>query len=331
MAGGGELHTGATVPDIEYTIQGNKFNNSFKVLPLNGYDIVLGGDWMLQHSPVTYDYHRRLLKIKLKGTKEVYLKDESLKKGVQLISITKLKKTLAKGAVGYCPFPIIAGQSVEEISDPAITVLLQEFQDVFAEPTGLPPERQCDHSIPLKHGTEPPRIRPYRVPHKQKEEMEKQIQHLLNSSVIQHSKSPYASPAILVRKKDDTWRLCTDFRKLNMHTIKDKFPIPVIEDLLDELHGAKYFTKLDLRSGYHQIRMQPQDVHKTAFRTYFGHFEYLVMPFGLTNAPATFQSLMNTVFAPWMRKIMLVFFDDILIYSSSKKNICNISEQYSQF
>nr|GEW99443.1 putative mitochondrial protein [Tanacetum cinerariifolium] len=201
-----------------------------------------------------------------------------------------------------------------------INQLLEEYADVFTMPKELPLYRSFDHKIPLKTDNVSVNIRPYRYPPTQKNTIETMIKELLDSRIVRLSNSPFLSLIVLVKKKDGSRRMCIDYRHLNKNTIKDKFPILVIEELIDELHGAMVFSKLDLRSGYQQIRMCEEDIYKTAFKSHEGHYEFVVMHFGLINAPSTFQALMNSVFKPFLRKFTLVFFDDILVYSPSPHN-----------
>jgi hypothetical protein len=227
----------------------------------------------------------------------------------------RMEKLLKKGHSGVIA-QLHAIQATETPLVPQdLQALLCKHQTVFSTPQGLPSSHVVhDHSIPLVLGILPPNIHPYRHPFAQKNEIEKMVQELLIVDVIHPSTSPYSSLVVMVLKKEGSWRMCPDFRALNKLTIKDKFPIPVIDDLLDELSGTQFFTKLDLHSGYHQIFMKEDDIPKTAFCTHEGHYEFLVIPFGLCNAPYTFQSLMNHVFHPFLHHFVLVFFDDILIY-----------------
>jgi hypothetical protein len=197
-------------------------------------------------------------------------------------------------------------------------LFLDEFKDVFPdEMTELPPAREVDHAIDLVADAAPIAKAPYRHSLAQNVELENQLNDLLQKGYIRPSKSPWGAPVLFVKKKDGSLRLCVDYRGLNKLTVKNKFPLPRVDDIFDHLHGAKVFSKIDLRSGYHQIRIKESDIAKTGFRSRLGHYEYVVMPFGLTNAPATFMTLMNSLFRKQLGKFVLVFMDDILIYSKN--------------
>ncbi|KAH9650018.1 hypothetical protein KPL70_026202 [Citrus sinensis] len=292
----------------------------FLPLGLGSSDVILGVQWLETLGMTHTNWKTQVMKFMV-GNESVTLRGD-LSLGKTLVSLKAMMRTIKHEGAGILvecnQFEGLCEVSPEVPTD--LNQVLAEYELVFNMPMGLPPTRGHEHSILLKDGSQPVSVRPYRYPHAQKDEIERLIQEMLDAGIIQVSNSPFSSPVLLVKKKDGSWRFCVDYRALNKATVPDKYPIPVIDELLDELHGARIFSKLDLKSGYHQIRVSSQDVHKTAFRTHDGHYEFLVMPFGLTNAPATFQSLMNDVFRPYLRKFVLVFFDDILIYSPSMES-----------
>ena len=323
LANGQTMVTNRMVSQLQCYCQGQSFTTDMIVLDMHPYDAILGYDWLSTHSPMNCDWQAKTIEfleedrlIKLKGLTSPPLQLSSISatkvynsaKGND-ISAFVLVQTIPPAPSSTCTMTQSQKDSIQDLK-----VI---YKDVFTDPQTLPPPRTYDHAIPIIPGSTPVNSRPYHYSPLHKTEIEKQVQQLLQAGLITHSHSPYASPVLLVKKKDGTWRLCVDYRKLNDITVKNRFPMPVIDEILDELAGSKVFTKLDMRSGYHQVRMLPDDEHKTAFKTHHGHYQYKVMPFGLTNAPATFQCVMNEILKPYLRKFVLVFLDDILIYSSS--------------
>nr|XP_009797113.1 PREDICTED: uncharacterized protein LOC104243599 [Nicotiana sylvestris] len=296
-------------------LQGSTVVEDFYVLPFEGSDVVLGVSWLAKLGPVLTNYATREFEFNWNGCRVKWQGEPSI--DIQPIQLHSLRRMAATDAIAsFFHLEMLCGEVASVVAPTAeLASLLDSFEDVFQKTVGLPPSRAQDHAIHLIPGAQPVNVKPYRYPYFQKQIMEQLVADMLKEGVIRASASPFSSPVLLVRKKDGTWRFCVDYRALNALTIRDRFPIPTIDELFDELFGAQFFSKLDLLSGYHQIRVKPEDVAKTAFHTHEGHYEFLVMPFGLTNAPSTFQALMNDIFRPCLRRFVLVFFDDILVYS----------------
>jgi hypothetical protein len=298
VANGERITCAGVIRDAPLLIASATFPANLFVMPLAGYDIVLDTKWLGALGPIVWDLANRRMSFQHEGR-----------------------------IASWAGVPTAAGPALSALSvgEPLLEALLDAFAGGLRHTDRPPPKRAHDHRILLKPDAQPVAVRPYQYPAADKDEFERQCAAMIEQGIVRRSDSSFSSPVLLVKKPDGSWRFCVDYRAVNAMTIKDAFPIPVVDELLDELNGAKFFSKLDLRSRYHQVRMRPEDVHKTAFRTHDGLYEFLVMAFELCNAPATFQALMNDVLWPFLRRFVLVFFDDILIYSKTwADHLCHL-------
>ena len=353
LADGSVRGCGSAMPGL--TCTAGKWEGRVSWVPAEiGYEAILGRPWLRQSNPVvnwktgTLGVRQggktwRLPVVESGSQGDILGQADMCEEGIKLVSATAAKKLVRNCAsaqwllvtgVGH-PGEPVQGEDVRVAAvqgatlsggKPAgqelpreISAVLEEYRDVFPAdlPAGLPPRRGVDHRIDLEPGSRPPCKQTYRMSYSEMEELKKQLGEYLEKGQIRPSASPYGAPVLFVKKKDGSLRLCVDYRALNKLTIRNRYPIPRIAELLDRLKGARVFSKLDLRQGYHQIRVAEGHEERTAFRTRYGQFEFLVLPFGLTNAPATFMTLMNEVFQPALDRFVVVFMDDILVYSSS--------------
>ena len=246
-----------------------------------------------------------------------------------LINAMTASKILQKGCQGYSAFVVDRIQEGTRLEDIPI---VKEFPDVFPDDIlGLPPDRAIEFVIEWIPETESIFIPPYIMAPAELKELKAQLEELLSKGFIRPSTTQWGALFLFVKNKDGSLRLCIDYRQLNRGTISNQYLLPRIDELFDQLHGSWVYSKIDLRSGYHQLRVRENDVSKTAFRTRYGHYEFLVMTFGLTNAPAAFMDLMNRVFSPYLDKFVIIFIDDILCTQAVQRNMQSISGQYCRF
>ncbi|KAD3336153.1 hypothetical protein E3N88_31672 [Mikania micrantha] len=305
-------------------IESHRFPVKLFLITLGGFDVVLGMDWLAKHEANIVCRRNMIFLTALNGS-SVTVYGDKVFNAPKVISMIKASEFMRRGCEAYLAYVIDKETKVKELEDVPVVC---NFPDVFPEDLpGLPPDREIEFQIDVVSGAQPIAKAPYRLAPTEMKELMTQLQDLLDKGFIRPSVSPWGAPVLFVKKKDGSMRMCIDYRELNKLTIKNKYPLPRIDDLFDQLQGASWFSKIDLRSGYHQLKVREQDIPKTAFRTRYGHYEFLVMSFGLTNAPAAFMDLMNRVCRPMLDRSVIVFIDDILIYSRSEgDHACHIRE-----
>jgi hypothetical protein len=285
------------------------------------YQVILGKGWLAETTyDADIDWRKNTVRIR-----ERLIQGYTIPRHEPMMSAMQFKKALRNGEEAY--MCLVTAEPVEEeelqaqVQEPEVDTLLEEYQDVFPEdlPKELPPSRTVDHRIELTSGSGPVSRPTYKLSLSEMDEMKRQLDDLLDHKFIQPSQSPYGAPVLFVKKKEGDLRMCIDYRALNKQTVRDTYPLPRIDELTDQLLGARIFSKIDLRSGYHQIRVHPDDTHKTAFKTRYGLYEFRVLPFGLTNAPGTFMRLMNDIFREELDRCVIIYLDDILIFSPNEE------------
>ncbi|GJX37742.1 putative reverse transcriptase domain-containing protein [Tanacetum coccineum] len=290
---------------------------------LGSFDVIIGMDWLRRcHAVIVCD--EKLVQVPYGNETLTFCGNESSNEResrLAVISYSKAQEYMAKGCQVFLA-QISAKKEEDKSEGKQIkdVQIIRDFPEVFPEDLpGLPPARPVEFQIDLIPGAAPVARAPYRLAPSEMKELSEQLQELSDKGFIRPSSSPWGAPVLFVKKKDGSFRMCIDYRELNKLTVKNRYPLPRIDDLFDQLQGSSIYSKIDLRSGYHQLRVREQDIPKTAFRTRYGHYEFQVMPFGLKNAPAVFMDLMNRVCKPYLDKFVIVFINDILIYSKDKK------------
>ncbi|GJX23862.1 putative reverse transcriptase domain-containing protein [Tanacetum coccineum] len=302
---------------------GHPFNIDLMPVELGSFDVIIGMDWLRRyHAVIICD--EKLVQVPYGNETLTFCGNESSngrESRLTVISCSKAQEYMAKGCQVFLAHISTKkeedkseGQQIKDVP------IVQDFPKVIPEDlSGLPPARPVEFQIDLIPGAAPVARAPYRLAPSKMKELSEQLQELSDKGFIRPSSSPWGAPILFVKKKDGSFRMCIDYRELNKLTVKNCYPLPRIGNLFDQLQGSSIYSKIDLRSSYHQLRVREQNIPKTAFKTRYGHYEFQVMPFGLTNAPAVFMDLMNRVCKPYLDKFVIVFIDDILIYSKDEK------------